>query len=90
MTKHGKSRRTKHQQKGDALEDAVHQIESLILRSAPGFREGVFAIEQKKVQIIDGVRHEFDLFVTASIASGYSAVFIFECKNQVALSLIHI
>ncbi len=76
--------RTAFQQKGDALEYAVQQIESLILRTAPGLREGAFTIEPKKVLVLDGVRHEFDLFVTVEIASGYRAVFIFECKNQVA------
>jgi hypothetical protein len=67
--------------KGDALEAAVRAIESVILRSFPGFSEGTFKMEAKKILIVDGVRHEFDLHVAASLAVGYDAIFIFECKN---------
>src|SRR3569623_554107 len=34
-----------------------------------------------KVLVQNGVRHEIDVFVTASLAAGYDATFIFECKN---------
>lgn len=67
--------------KGDALEDAVHAIEDTILKTAPGFAEGTFRIESKRIVSLDGVRHEIDLFVTAALPSGYDAVFVFECKN---------
>uniref|UniRef100_UPI00286BF9C8 restriction endonuclease n=1 Tax=Methylibium sp. TaxID=2067992 RepID=UPI00286BF9C8 len=68
-------------EKGDSLEDAVRAIEDSILRSAPGFAHGTFRIEQKRIVQSAGVRHEVDLFVTASLATGYEATFIFECKN---------
>jgi len=68
-------------EKGDELEDAVHAIENTILMTAPGFAEGTFRIESKRIVSLDGVRHEIDLFVTAALPSGYDAVFVFECKN---------
>jgi hypothetical protein len=68
-------------EKGDELEDAVHAIEDTILKTAPGFAEGTFRIESKRIVSLDGVRHEIDLFVTAALPSGYDAVFVFECKN---------
>jgi hypothetical protein len=67
--------------KGDQLEDAVRAIEHSILSAAPGFAEGTFRIQQKRIVQDAGVHHEVDLFVTASLATGYEATFIFECKN---------
>lgn len=68
-------------EKGNALEDAVRQIESAILNVAPGFSKGTFQIQGKRIFISGGVKHEIDIYVTASLAVGYEAVFIFECKN---------
>jgi Restriction endonuclease len=68
-------------QKGDQLEDAVRAIEHSILNVAPGLAEGTFRMQQKRIVHTTGVRHEIDLFVTASLATGYEATFIFECKN---------
>src|SRR3569832_769525 len=34
-----------------------------------------------KVLVQNGVRHEIDVFVTASLAAGYDATLIFESKN---------
>lgn len=67
--------------KGNELENTVRAIENHILRSAPNFSEGAFKIESKRVVISDGVKHEIDIYVTASLAVGYEAIFIFECKN---------
>lgn len=67
--------------KGDALEDAVRAIENAILSAAPGYAEGTFAIQGKRIFNAGGVRHEVDIHVTASLPVGYDAVFIFECKN---------
>ena len=67
--------------KGNELEDAVRAIESHILKSAPNFSEGTFKIESKRVVTSGGVKHEIDIYVTASLAAGYEAIFIFECKN---------
>jgi Restriction endonuclease len=68
-------------EKGDSLEDAVRTIEDSILRADPGFAHGTFRIQQKRIVQSAGVRHEVDLFVTASLPTGYEATFIFECKN---------
>ena len=73
--------KTTAQEKGDSLERAVETIERAILRSAPGFTDGTFKIQSKRVVRVEGVRHEIDLYVTAALPSGYEAIFIFECKN---------
>jgi hypothetical protein len=64
-------------EKGDALEAAVHAIEALILRNSP--IPPVF--ERRKIIEIDGVHHEIDLFVTLDVGASYKSIFIFECKN---------
>jgi hypothetical protein len=69
------------QEKGDALEHAVRAIETVILRSFPGYSESAFRIQGKRSVSVAGVRHEIDLHVMATIASGYEAIWIFECKN---------
>jgi hypothetical protein len=69
------------QQKGNALEAAVHAIESVILETSPSLNEKTFSIESKKIIVVAGVRHEIDLHVTVDLGSGYSSIFIFECKN---------
>ncbi len=66
--------------KGDALEDAVAAIEEVILQSSVGLGRKPL-IEKKKKITVDGVRHEIDVAVTADLAPGYKALFIFECKN---------
>lgn len=67
--------------KGNDLEQAVRAIEDAILRTAPGYTEGTFKIQGNRILVQDGVRHEIDVFVTASLAAGYESTFIFECKN---------
>src|SRR5713101_9183446 len=68
------------QEKGDALENAVAAIEEVILQSSEGLgRKPV--IEKKRILIVNGVRHEIDVYVTADLAPGYRSIFIFECKN---------
>lgn len=69
------------QAQGDALETAVRAIEAAILRTFPGYTEDTFKIEGKKIIRHEGVRHEIDLHVTIDAQHGYSAAFIFECKN---------
>lgn len=68
-------------QKGDELEDAVNAIESVILRTFPGYSEETFKIEGKRIIRVGGVKHEIDIFVTLALPKGYTACFIFECKN---------
>jgi hypothetical protein len=68
-------------EKGDQLEAAVELIERAILKSAPTYAEDSMLIEPKKFVSVSGVRHEINIFVTVRVASGYEAIFIFECKN---------
>lgn len=73
---------TNAQQKGNALEEAVRMIEAVILRANPATtNEATITIEPKKVMVIDGVKHEIDIFITIDHGRGYKAFFIFECKN---------
>ena len=73
--------RTKSQEKGDALEDAVQWIETVILGTNPATKEATIIIETKKRITCDGVRHEIDVFISIDYGKGYKATFIFECKN---------
>src|SRR5260370_22310207 len=68
------------QDKGDALESAVAAIEEVILQSSVGMGRKPI-VEKKKIIIVNEVRHEIDVYVTADLAPGYKPVFIFECKN---------
>jgi hypothetical protein len=68
------------QDKGNALENAVAAIEEVILQSSFGMGNKP-TIEKKKIIVINEVRHEIDIHVTADLAPGYRSVFIFECKN---------
>ena len=74
---------TKSQHKGNSLEMAVHALESAILRRSPGYNEKTFRIVSKKIISTGGVHHEIDIWVNVELG-GYSATFIFECKNQKA------
>jgi|ERR1700719_378873 len=68
------------QEKGDALENAVAAIEQVILQSAAGTGRKPI-VEKKKIIIVNEVRHEIDVYVTADLGPGYKSLFIFECKN---------
>src|SRR5258706_13182003 len=68
------------QAKGDALENAVAAIEEVILQSSAGIGRKPI-IEKKKIVVVNGVRHEIDVYVTVDLAPGYKPIFIFECKN---------
>jgi hypothetical protein len=68
-------------EKGRELENAVHAIEAVILESSPPLRERTFKIQTRKRINVGGVHHEIDIFVTVEVAKGYTATFIFECKN---------
>ncbi len=68
-------------QKGDNLEAAVRLIEQTILASKPGLKDFPFFIETKKIFVVNGVRHEIDVYVEIDIGHGYKSIFIFECKN---------
>jgi hypothetical protein len=73
---------TTSHQKGKALEMAVYALESAILRQLPGYNENTFHIAGNKIISIGGVHHEIDIWVNVDRGSGYSANFIFECKNR--------
>ena len=68
--------------KGTALEKAVEAIEGIIVKAFPGYNEKNFRIERRKVLIIAGVRHEFDIWVEVDLGNGYRSIFVFECKNR--------
>jgi Restriction endonuclease len=68
------------QDKGDSLENAVAVIEEVILQSSARIGRKPI-VEKKKIIIVNGVRHEIDVYVTADLAPGYKSIFIFECKN---------
>lgn len=68
-------------QKGDNLENAVSLIESKILRSNPKLADLPLSISTKRIFVIEGVRHEVDVYVEIDIGNGYKSIFIFECKN---------
>ncbi len=67
--------------KGDALEYAVRRIEETVLAHHPHFKDCDVTIESKKILVIQGVRHEIDVFVTINPRSNYPAQHIIECKN---------
>src|SRR6266487_6296745 len=73
--------RTKAQMKGDALEKAVQLIETYILGTNPATKEAIVTFEPKKIVVVDGVKHEIDIYITIDLGKGYESVFIFECKN---------
>lgn len=68
-------------EKGKVLERAVHAIEETILKSYPAYHEAAFQITRRKVLVVDGVRHEYDVWVEINLAKGYQPIFVFECKN---------
>jgi hypothetical protein len=68
-------------EKGRALEIAVHAIETVILESSPSLSGQPFQIERRKTVTVDGVHHEIDVFAKVGPAKGYESIFIFECKN---------
>ncbi len=73
--------RTQAQKKGDDLEKAVQLIESYILGSNPATKDAIVTIEPKKIVVVNGVKHEIDIYITIDYGKGYKAHFIFECKN---------
>jgi len=73
------------QDKGNALEKAVKNIEESILRAFPAYNEKTFRVEWKKLIVAGDVTHEIDVWVEIELGSGYSSLVIFECKNRKAL-----
>jgi len=67
--------------KGKALENAVSTIERFILLHTPEFTQSDIKFYKNKIFIIDGVKHEVDLYVEINPNTQYSSFFLFECKN---------
>src|SRR6266487_3738665 len=74
--------RTKAQKKGDELEDAVHMIETVILRSNPNTKEATLTIATKRRVTVQGVRSEIDVYVSVELGNGLELIYIFECRNR--------
>jgi len=77
-----RKQRTRHQKKGDALENAVNRIEQYLLKITPELSERDFKFETKKQVTVDGGRREIDIYVTRRAAHGYDSIFIYECRNR--------
>lgn len=68
-------------EKGNALEEAVKSIERMILEDSPNLAKDAFNIVGKKIVTVEGVRHEFDVWVEIDHGEEYKSIFVFECKN---------
>lgn len=66
---------------GDALEEAVKGIENALLAMNSAVQTANYVIETKKVFVIDGVKHEIDVYVKIDFGFGYDTIVLFECKN---------
>ncbi len=73
--------RTPAQKKGDDLERAVQILETYILGNKPATKEAIVTIEPKKIVVVNGVKHEIDIYIAIDLGHGYAAYYIFECKN---------
>ncbi|SRR5713101_8078559 len=69
------------QAKGSDLERAVELLEKNILAAVPGLSDKTYRIYTRKIIVVDGVKHEIDVWVEFDIGGGYHSTFIFECKN---------
>ena len=68
-------------EKGSALEYAVHCIEAAIHRNVPGLTGSNATIERNKIIVKHGVSHEIDLWVRVNPETIYETTHILECKN---------
>lgn len=68
--------------KGKQLERSVEAIETAIIQTSPMYNEDTFRLESPKIIVVDGVKHEIDVWVEVELAKGYNPVFIFECRNR--------
>ena len=64
------------QQKGSELENAIGLIERTILNSVSGLSDKSYKILFRKLIVVDGVKHEIDVWVEFDIGGGYKPVFI--------------
>lgn len=66
---------------GDILEQAVRDIECALLAMNPAVQTANYRVETKRVFVIEGVRHEVDVYVKIDFGAGYDTTVLFECKN---------
>lgn len=71
----------KSHSKGRELEYALRRIEESVLAHNPDLAGAKARIEQNKIIIVDGVRHEVDIWVVLNEGTNYSTTHILECKN---------
>ncbi len=74
------STKTAHE-KGTELEQAIGAIERSILHANPHLSEKSYTIDFRKIIVVDGVKHEIDVWIEFDIADGYKSIFIFEARN---------
>ncbi len=67
--------------RGDVLEQAVRTIETAILRTLPAAGHSKLTIETKKIIVVEGVKHEIDVWVHVDPGGGYDTLVVFECKD---------
>lgn len=74
------SGKTAHE-KGQELEQAIGAIERTILRANPNLSEKSYTINFRKIIVVDGVKHEIDVWIEFDLGGGYKSIFIFEARN---------
>jgi hypothetical protein len=67
--------------KGTDLERAIALIERTILNAVPALSDKSYKIYSRRIILVDGVKHEIDVWVEFDIGGGYKSIFIFETKN---------
>jgi hypothetical protein len=75
-----KPTKTAHQ-KGTELEQSIGAIERTILSANPSLSDNSYEITFRRIIIIEGVKHEIDVWVEFDIGNGYKSIFIFEARN---------
>jgi hypothetical protein len=63
------------QEKGNALENAVRGIETLLLSLSPSLQRETYKIESKKIINVGDVRHEIDVYVSVNVGRQYETIF---------------
>lgn len=66
---------------GKSLERATELIEKHILNQIEKSEIGEVTIVSNKIKIVDGVKHEIDVYVEIDLKIGAKLVYIFECKD---------
>jgi hypothetical protein len=75
-----RSTKTAHE-KGKELEQAIGAIEHTILRANPNLSEKSYTITFRKLIVVEGVKHEIDVWIEFDLGDGYKSLFIFEARN---------